>query len=84
MPSRKVHKLIDRIFLGEEFNEVHAFKDRPAKWLGKKHRKLFHDHITNLLIGVAFGEKAFLSAVLHDLVDFGSTEVKKKKRRRRR
>jgi len=86
MPSRKVHRAIDRIFLGEEFDAVHAFKDRPARSLGPRHRKFFHDPMTNLFIGLALGEKAYLSAVLHDIVDFSSTEAKKKwkKKGRRR
>lgn len=76
MPNRKVHRAIDRIFLGEEFDVVHRIKDAPAKVFGKKHRKFFHDPLTNLYIGLRYGEKAFISAVLHDLVDFA--------RRRRR
>jgi len=80
LPSRRVHKLVDRIFLGEEFDKVHRFKDRPAKKLGKSHRKVFHDPVTNLIIGLVYGRKAMLSAFLHDLTDW--IEVRRCKKRR--
>lgn len=69
MPSHKVHRAIDKLFLGKEFDMVHKLKDAPASIVGPSHRKYFHDHLTNALIGLAYGPQAFISAELHDWAD---------------
>jgi hypothetical protein len=62
-----VHRLIDRIFLGEEFPHVHRWMDEPYKWLGPRHRILRHS-VPEVLL--RFGlSKEFLSACLHILAD---------------
>lgn len=77
MPTREVHRKVDRLILGEEFPEVHRIKDLPAKFLGAKHRRLFHDVDTAVLLGAIYGPKAFLSALLHDLADHGAKNWRK-------
>jgi len=84
MPDRKIHLLFDKLILGEEHPEVHKFKDAPAKLLGPKHRIYFHDHTTNLLLGVMYGPKAFLSGELHDMLDKHYTQQKRKTQKRRK
>ena len=91
MPSHKIHRLVDRLVLGEECEIVHLLKDHPYKvFPGKKHRQWYHDRRTNFIIGVILGPKAFVSAELHDWADKtfiekdGQLIVKKKKVRRRR
>ena len=79
MPRREVHEMIDQLLFGKKFTHVHMLKDFPSKFLGARHRVLFHDNMTNLLIGMRYGSEALLSAYLHDLVDFATTEAKKKK-----
>jgi hypothetical protein len=78
MPKHKVHRLIDKIFLGEEFPDVHAWIDRPYKYLGRRHRILRHTPI-EIVAKYGFTKKT-LSGLLHILADFGSSKVKKKKR----
>ena len=80
MPDRKTHELIDKVFLGRAHPEVHKFKDAPARLLGPSHRKLFHDHITNMLLGLVYGPEAFIAGELHDLLDFSTTKLKRKNR----
>jgi len=76
--------MIDRLFLGKEFDYVHKFKDAPARWLGPNHRKLFHDHMTNILLGIAYGPEAFIAGELHDWLDFSTTELKRKKAKKKK
>lgn len=66
--------------MGKEHPEVHAFKDSPHKLFGSRHRFLFHDPFTSLLILTLRGPRAALSSILHDLDDFtyGSKSRKKK------
>jgi len=71
MEHRK-HRRLDKLVLGVELPEVHELKDRPYRVLGPRHRILFHDNESNLILGLLFGPKAALSGVLHDLADRGS------------
>jgi len=81
MPSRKVHKLIDRLLLGREYEYVHKFKDYPSKFLGPRHRVLFHDLLTDVAIGLLTRDpKALASAVLHDLTDIVHSRAKRELR----
>jgi hypothetical protein len=76
MPSHKVHRLIDRIFLGEEFPDVHHWIDEPYKYLGRKHRILRHTPI-EIIAKYGFSKRA-MSGLLHILADYGYTKVKRK------
>jgi len=82
MPSRKVHEMIDQLLFGKKFTHVHRLKDFPSKFLGSRHRILFHDIETDMLIGLRYGIDAMLSAYIHDLVDFATTEAKRKRTRK--
>jgi hypothetical protein len=78
MPKHKIHRLIDKIFLGEEFPDVHVWIDKPYKYLGRKHRILRHTPIS-IVAKYGFTNRKTLSGLLHILDDFGSSKVKKKK-----
>ena len=66
MPAREIHLLDDRLLLGREFPEVHAYIDRPVKWMGKKHRRIRHDLETVMLIlAVTRDPLAAVSAIMH-------------------
>lgn len=83
MPSHRVHRLIDRVFLGREYPEVHRYLDEPYKWLGPRHRVLRHDLLT--VLSLAAVDPAYgASALLHILADYGSSYLKKKRGRDRR
>ena len=97
MPSHKVHKLINRAILGNDWEVVNLFKDAPYRLFpGKKHRQYFHDDATNFLLGALFGPDAMLAGFLHDWADETFIErdgklylrnkapARKKPRRRRR
>ena len=72
------HKQLCDKILGNGYEYVHKMKDKPSKYLGKGHRVLFHDHATNVAIGIISGDpKAFLAAELHDLMDFSETKARK-------
>jgi hypothetical protein len=73
------HKAIDRAILGREHPLVHIIKDYPYKFLGKRHRILFHDHETNLILGLLLGPEAFISAELHDIADRFDTKMRRRK-----
>ena len=49
--------------------DVNHFMDWPFKILGPKHRMLFHDGLTPILIAALYGERAGLEAVIHLLTD---------------
>jgi len=78
LPDRKTHEELTRRLLGRGYGEVHAIKDAPAKFLGARHRRLFHDHYTNIMLGAMYGPQAFVAGELHDLLDVVSTEAKRR------
>ena len=89
MPSHREHHKLDRLAFGREFPLVHRIKDAPYRILGKRHRIVGHDHLTNLFLGLVGAYKTgsareglnwFLSGELHDLADFGSTKLKRRAR----
>ncbi len=43
MPSWRVHRYVDKLFLEKSYYKVHEKIDEPFKYLGKNHRILFHD-----------------------------------------
>ena len=83
MPSHRTHKLIDRIFLHNEYKDVHEWMDGPVKYLGPRHRILRHS-IPEILAKYWNDPRRLMSAYLHLVTDFSHSEVKKKIRRRRK
>ena len=68
LPSLKVHNFIDRVFLGRAFPRLHRRLDKPVFFLGRYHRKLFHDLPTAYFIGhktYPDDPRVFESAYLH-------------------
>ena len=88
MPSHKVHRLIDRLFLGKEHEEVHAYLDAPYRYLGPRHRILRHS-FEEIAAKYWNDPERFLSAYLHLIADYSDSAIKKRmrkagKRRRKR
>ena len=81
MPDRKTHLEVDRALFGKEYNKMHAAKDWPAKWMGPRHRSVFHDPASDLLLAMALYPNdtlgAFASGFAHDLIDAASTKAKR-------
>ena len=74
MPSRKYHNRLS----GKEYDYVHAAKDAASKILGKSHRRVGHDHLTNLALVMKKGDpNAFLEGEKHDYVDKALTQIKR-------
>ena len=70
MPSRRLHETIDLMLLGQKFGQVHKTLDLPSRWLGMKHRQVFHDELSAIMIGYALGgPRGALSALLHVWLD---------------
>jgi len=72
MPSHRVHKEITRWILGKPHSKVHRAIDSPYKFLGAKHRILFHDPISAIVVArKASKEKgASQAAILHIVTDW--------------
>jgi len=69
MPSKKVHKYFERLILGKEY-DVGRIIDKPAKYLGKKHRILFHDTETALILGLLKRDINYsIATLLHIALD---------------
>lgn len=83
MPDHKVHRLIDRIFLGKEFKDVHRWMDKPYAYLGPKHRILRHDPFT-VLLKYHDDPARLASALLHIIADEVISCSKSKKFLRKR
>jgi uncharacterized metal-binding protein len=78
MPSGKTHEKISKILVGDSCKNVHYLMDLPYKFLGRKHRMLFHDPLSGIVIGyLAGGEKGVVSALAHIATDYCSSEFKK-------
>jgi len=70
MPERIVHKKISKLLLGSSCERTHKAIDYPVKYLGKKHRILFHDPISAMVIGFLFdGYEGAASGLLHIVAD---------------
>src|SRR5260370_10944383 len=44
MPSRRAHRYLTLLYFGSEYNKLHEALDRPARWMGPAHRRMFHDY----------------------------------------
>ena len=74
MPSRKVHNYVCKLFGidPEVADKVNRDIDYPSRFLGKKHRILFHDvdvYTLLLLSKYNFESDALLTWYLHKLTD---------------
>ena len=72
MPSCEIHECLCRLFLCRGYSWVHRFMDGPSKFLGVRHRNLFHDAHTALMLWAVSGDfKAFEASLLHLMLDKG-------------
>lgn len=70
MPTSYIHKKISKILLDKSCENTNKFIDYPVKIFGKKHRILFHDPISALIIGIACdGLEGAASGLLHIATD---------------
>lgn len=70
MPERRIHNYTTKLLLGKTFDEVHRVLDGPVKFLGRKHRVLYHEPAEAALIGYEIaGFEGALAALLHVTVD---------------
>ena len=83
MPSHKVHRMIDRLFLSKEREDVHKFMDEPYKWLKARHRILRHDPFT-LFLKYYNDPEGFLAGLLHIATDFGVSKFNKSRKNAKR
>lgn len=83
MPSHEVHRRVRELLGLKGYDWVDDRKDKPYKVLGRRHRILYHDPATNLVLALETGDpKAFLAGALHDILDFTPSLKPKLKRRR--
>jgi len=68
MPSRREHDALEKALLGR-ITGISAEMDRPARWLGKGHRRLFHDRRYVAVIAASRGVEAATAAALHIAAD---------------
>jgi len=68
MASLKEHKKLTKLILGDDYEKVHKFMDFPQKFLGTKHRKLFHDTKTAFLLALLNPNWGY-AALLHVWLD---------------
>lgn len=68
MPSRKVHTMDSR--LGGYSRKVNNMIDLPYAWLGNKHRVLFHDPVSAMMLGyIIDGQRGAIGALRHLALD---------------
>jgi hypothetical protein len=77
MPSGYMHKKISKFFLGKTCEKTNKIIDYPVRFLGKKHRVLFHDPLSAMAIGYfTNGSDGVYSGLLHLAVDRICSEYK--------
>jgi hypothetical protein len=70
MPSRYKHKKFSKLLVGYSCERTHKLIDYPVRFFGKKHRILFHDPTSALIIGfLSDGLKGSISALSHITLD---------------
>jgi hypothetical protein len=67
--NRGEHMLVDEMLLGYTDENVHAFIDQAAAWLGFGHRSMRHTVDTVEYVEQMKGREAGRIALLHILVD---------------
>lgn len=78
--KHRQHRLLDRLLLGREYGDVHAWMDEPAKWLGPRHRVLRHSPL-EVLLKYSNDPDRLASALLHILADKAESRLKPRRRR---
>ena len=81
MPSRKIHRLVDQILLGKDYEWLHKMIDYPSTLLGPYHRILFHNPaIDPIITAIITGDvDAGISHYLHIKTDEYFSKKKKRK-----
>jgi hypothetical protein len=70
MPNRRFHRYSSRLIFGKSYDEVHKTLDAPVKYLGRRHRVLYHDPAEAALIGYRIaGLEGAMAALMHVTVD---------------
>jgi len=70
MPSRELHKRVSRLLVNDSCDRTHKIIDYPVRYLGRKHRILFHGLFSAAFIGLlADGYKGVVSGLSHVVVD---------------
>ena len=79
MPSHRIHRFVDEIVFGKSFSEVHRTLDRPYKFLGRKHRRVFHTPDEAFAVGYLSSSDSSSAAagVLHVRLDEACSKDKK-------
>jgi len=70
--NRQQHNGLCRLVLGNSCNMVNSVLDFPSKFLGPKHRVLFHDPVTATLLGVMCDGKNPVRGAVAGLLHIGS------------
>lgn len=81
MPSRRTHKTVEEALFGKaaagRMAYVGEWKDRPARYMGRSHRRVRHDHASNLELAIRSGDPAALIyGEVHDAVDKSVSAMK--------
>jgi len=50
LPGHRVHCFVDRMLFGKTYWKLHRHMDCAVFWLGKNHRRLYHDFATAVII----------------------------------
>ena len=77
MPSHRIHCYVDRMLFGRSFWKLHREIDMPYLFLGRKHRVLFHDGFSSVIIarGLYPGDQeAETAALVHCHIDVMCSE----------
>lgn len=67
--NRAEHMAVDELLLGYTDEDVHAFIDQSAAWLGFGHRSVRHTTETIDYLETVKGKQAARIALLHILID---------------
>ncbi|MBD3260619.1 MAG: hypothetical protein GF334_02910 [Candidatus Altiarchaeales archaeon] len=71
MPSRFIHNNVNRFLLGDSHENVNAWMDYPAKYLGRHHRLFRHTPWTPIQAWKKFGFTGMLACIIHLTLDYG-------------
>jgi len=78
MPNRATHELISRILVGNDCTSTHKIIDMPYKIYQSRHRKLFHDPLSAIVLGfLTNGYDGIVASLSHITADYFVTESKR-------
>ena len=80
MPSHRVHRAVNKLLLGKEYEDVNIWMDAPYRYLGSRHRVLRHTP-EEVIAKYGFTERA-LAGLIHIALDRGYSAVKREVLRR--